>query len=77
MKKWSVSSVAVGMAAIGSAALLIYKVNPLDDVHAAEAMPAYVAEPAQAADEPVVDRTEPAVLVLPVVTIVSRTATRP
>jgi hypothetical protein len=73
MKKWFVSSVAVWMAAIGSAAFLIHKINgPLDQVQAADTMPAYAAEPTQAADEPVVDRAEPAVLELPVVTIVGR-----
>jgi hypothetical protein len=72
MKKWIVSSIALWMAVTGSAVLLTYEINhPLDDAHVADAMAAYAGHPTQAADEPVVEVTEPGVLQLPMVTIVT------
>jgi hypothetical protein len=73
MEKSIVGVATIWMAAVVSAALLIYKVNrPVGD--STVSSPAPACPPAEVAgaqtDDSVVDTEEPAVLVLPVITIV-------
>jgi hypothetical protein len=69
MKKWIIVA-SVWMAGLASAALLTFKLDHrLGDARAADVMSAYAAHATQTADELAVDTVEPAVLELPMATI--------
>jgi hypothetical protein len=76
MNKWIVASGAFWTAAFASTALLIHQINrPLDsstvvNAAVAPAPPAVTAEPVAGAPVPVLEEADPAVLELPMVTIV-------